>query len=128
MTNATGINQMMIRLSEARHERKQTAASGRRRVNDILTPEQVDAVARIEDETDNALFELDDEIKTLEKRLRNAVVDFGQSVQGDDMKVMIVTPAAIWDAKMLEGYAMAHEELYAFRSKPKQYARIKYDS
>jgi hypothetical protein len=61
-----------------------------------------------------------DKIVELEEMLKQAVMLRGASVAGDQLQVVYSKPKTTWDSAGLNGYAVAHPEILAFRKQGEQ--------
>lgn len=81
----------------------------------LLTPEVKAAISDIEAEFSGKVEAAQANASELEAKIKTAVVDAGATVKGERLQAVYVSPKVTWDAKSLDGYAMAHPELFAFR-------------
>lgn len=96
------------------------------KIDEILTPEIRQAIARLDTYYDNRLSDVEAEyagrleavkksIANLQSKIKEKVVALGQSVKGKYLHAVYAKPRVTWDTKALDGYAVAHPELMTFR-------------
>lgn len=81
----------------------------------IITPEMQKKInditaeygAKVEAVTINA----DTRVKLLKTEITTLVIERGQTVRGNYEMAVYTAPQPMWDAKALEGYALAHPEI-----------------
>lgn len=57
--------------------------------------------------------DLIDDIAEIETKVREAVLEKGETVKAEKMSAVWVKGKTTWDGKILEGYAVAHPEILA---------------
>ena len=57
--------------------------------------------------------DLIDDIAEIESKVREAVLEKGETVKTEKMSAVWVKGKTTWDGKLLEGYAVAHPEILA---------------
>ena len=89
-------------------------------------PAEVKAeIDAIEAELDPEIEEMDEKIAALAKELKNYVASTGEKLIGDHYQVIFTKPRKSWNNNALEGYAVAHPELFAFQKVGKPGASIR---
>lgn len=73
------------------------------------------ALAEIDAEYEDALNAAKEAYAAAEKAAKDAVAEHGESVKGQFLQAVWSKPRVTWDAKALDGYALNHPELFAFR-------------
>lgn len=81
----------------------------------VLTPEIQQQLADIAAEETTALDALKDGIDILTEEIKNDVLSAGATVKGDYMMAVYNKGRVSWDTKGLDGFAIAHPEMAAFR-------------
>lgn len=81
----------------------------------VLTPEIQQQLADIAAEETTALDALKDGIDGLTEEIKNEVLSAGATVKGDYMMAVYNKGRVSWDTKGLDGFAIAHPEMAAFR-------------
>lgn len=82
------------------------------------------------------LADIDEEFETLiqsarmhydeaEAAVKQVVAEHGQTVKGQFLQAVWSKPRITWDAKALDGYALNHPELFAFRSESRPSVSIR---
>jgi len=72
-------------------------------------------LAEVEDEYAPNFRTVDEKIGELEEMLKQAALLRGASVAGEQLQVVVSKPRTTWDSAGLNGYAVAHPEILAFR-------------
>ena len=80
----------------------------------LATPLQ-EKITALTAERDQLTMNLDESIMTLTANIKGAVLDLGKSVKATHLQAVWSKPRVSWDTKSLDGYAVAHPELFAFR-------------
>lgn len=80
-----------------------------------MPPEVKQALDDIAAEEKTALEALQDGIDGLTAEIKAEVIQAGETVKGDYMMAVYNKPRVTWDNKGLDGYAVAHPEITAFR-------------
>lgn len=73
------------------------------------------ALAEIDAEYEDALNAAEEAYAAAEKAAKDAIAEHGESVKGQFLHAVWGKPRVTWDAKALDGYALNHPELFAFR-------------
>lgn len=73
------------------------------------------AAAEIEAEFADQVEDVNERIAETEAQVRADVVTLGQSVKVNGLQAVYMKGRVTWDAKALDGYAVGHPELFAFR-------------
>ena len=81
----------------------------------ILTPELQQALADIDAEMNTSLSALQDGINNLTAEIKEDVVRGGTTIKGDYLMAVWNKGRISWDTKGLDGFAIAHPEMSAFR-------------
>jgi len=90
-------------LADARAERESLSAD-------------LDAQIRaLEEERAAVCFGVDQRIEKLERNIRSSVLAEGSSIKGTRLQAVYVKGRTTWDSRLLQGYAVAHPEIEAFK-------------
>ena len=119
------IDELMRQLENARAG-LDTLIAARDTLKDEAVPANVKA----------ALAEIDEEFAPLidtatgayaeaESAVKAAVAEHGATVKGQFLQAVWNKPRVTWDAKALDGYAINHPELFAFRTEGKPSVSIR---
>ncbi len=84
-------------------------------IDTILTPEIREKLAEIEAEFAPKVEALSAENERLAAQIREQVLELGTTVSGDFHQAIFTKGRVSWDTKGLDGYAVAHPEIRAFR-------------
>lgn len=68
---------------------------------------------------------LTENIARLAGEIKQEVIESGQSVSGHAMTALFCKGKVSWDAKILEGYSVAHPEIRAARKEGKPYVTFR---
>lgn len=69
--------------------------------------------------------EVDGQIERLTAEIKHLVVEHGKSVKASVLHAVWSKPRVRWDAKSLDGYALDHPALFAFRTEGKASCAIR---
>ena len=83
--------------------------------DNVLTPEQRQQLADIDAELESSIEPAQATAAALEAEVKAEVIKAGASVKGAHLHAVWAKPRVSWDTKALDGYAVAHPELLAFR-------------
>lgn len=61
----------------------------------------------------------------MESEVKRLAAIYGESVRGAYLQAVYSKPRVVWDSKALDGYALAHPELFAFRREGEPSVSIK---
>lgn len=84
-------------------------------IDRILTPEIKTAIAGIEVEFSDKIGAALSSIEAIKAEIKADVLAFGATVKADRLQAVWMKPRVSWDARALDGYAVGHPELFAFR-------------
>ena len=109
------ITQLMQKLEDARANLDSMIAE-HAALRDEATPAEVKAVwAAIDEEFDPIIEAAQAAYGKAESAVKAAVAEHGETVKGQFLQAVWSKPRVTWDAKSLDGYALNHPELFAFR-------------
>lgn len=94
-------------------------------ITKLLTPEQLEAVNNIKAQFLHKKEATQARIVQIEETVRKAVIEAGLTVKGDLLQAIYVEPKLKWDSKKLQGYAQAHQELWAFAEQSEPSVQIR---
>jgi len=84
-------------------------------IDAATTPEVRAAWAEIEDEWGPQVFAAAADVAAATEAVKVAVAEHGETVKGRFLQAVYGKGRITWDAKSLDGYAVAHPELLGFR-------------
>lgn len=90
-----------------------------------IPPEVRAALADIDEEFAPLLAKAQEAYTQAEAEAKAAVIDHGATVKGQFLQVVWSKPRVAWDAKALDGYALNHPELFAFRTEGSPSASVR---
>jgi len=97
------------------------------RINEILTPQIMAEIEEVKLEFAGKAETALEKIKVLEEVIKQACIDFGDTVKGDNIMVVYTKGRkGGWNNDALEGYAVDHPDILQFRkpnSKPGAYLK-----
>lgn len=91
---------------------------------EVLAAPYKERITTLKEEMSQTTGDLDEQIKSLQKAVRQAVIAHGASIKTARVQVSFVQPRVTWDSKRLEGYAEAHPEIKSFRKVGQPSVRI----
>jgi len=107
--------QKLDRLSEMQAQADVMRAHFDKLRADVMTPEIKQALDDIAAEESTALDALNGGIAELTAEVKADVTNFGATVKGDYLMAVYNKARVTWDNKGLDGFAVAHPEIAAFR-------------
>jgi hypothetical protein len=113
MTNA--ITQMLDRLAEIQAQLEVLRMDKAYAIEAAIPPAVRDELAAIEDEYAVTIDGAQANAAELEAQIKAAVIEHGETVKTEHLQAVWTKGRITWDAKSLDGYAVAHPELFAFR-------------
>jgi len=92
--------------------------------------EMLDVLAAAQDQlfklrAESGIAEIEDAIAAMKKAIGAEVLAHGAPVKGSVLMAVINKGRVTWDAKLLEGYAVAHPEIKAARKEGEQTVTIR---
>lgn len=82
-------------------------------------------LADIEAEYEPVLIKGNEKAKALETKIKTAVLEHGASVKDAEIQAIYTKGRVTWNADALDGYAVNHPELFAFRKEGKPSVSIR---
>jgi hypothetical protein len=109
------IKQELDKLADYQAERQVLAIVKQEQINKVLTPEIKQALSDIDAEFSEKVVAVDENINALTDCIKQAILEEGVSIKGTFLHAIYVKGRVSWDTKGLDGYAVAHPEMAAFR-------------
>lgn len=98
----------------------------RNRLTDALIPAEIKAeIAAINAEFADKIEMAESNARELRSQLVPLVLEAGASVKGERLQAIVVKGRVSWDTKALDGYAINHPELFAFRKEGEPTVQIR---
>ena len=114
--NANNVVEMLDKLSKLRLNRNALLLKKQDLINEIMTEEIKERLAKIEKQFESKNSKMADEINTLETDIRGRVKSIGSTVKGFSLMAVWQKASVKWDTQALEGYAAGgHQEILQFR-------------
>lgn len=110
------IEEMLNELSSLKFQVKALEKWQQGQIDNIITPELRQAVADIEAEIKPQFDVMNAKIEALTEQIKKAVIANGASVKGRELHAVYNKGRVSWDAKLLEGLALAVPEVLKARS------------
>lgn len=83
---------------------------------DSVTPQEVkDKIAEIKAEFADKIEVMTNERRALEAEIKGEVLSAGRTIKGNTHAFTFTKGRTSWDSKLLDGYAVAHEEILVAR-------------
>lgn len=109
------IQEMLDRLAEYQAQQEALRLRKQELIDGVLTPEIRQHIADIEVEFLPGEQECTQRAAEIEANVRAAVLSHGKTVKGGHLQAVLAKGRVSWDTKGIDGYAMAHPELFTFR-------------
>lgn len=103
-------------LEDARLRLDMLRAEMQKLINAAIPQSVKDTVEEIEAEYADRIAEAERLAKAAEADAKAAVIQHGATVKGEYLQVIWMNPRVTWNAQALDGYALNHPELFAFRT------------
>lgn len=110
------IQEKLNRLAELQASRTVVDLEKQALIDQVLTPEIKARIEEIEAEFAPTLDAIDTGIVALEAEIKTAVIVHGETVKGKNFQAVFIKGRTSWDAKMLEGLAIAIPQILQARS------------
>ena len=123
--NEAEIKQELDKLAEYQSQRDATLLEKQELIEQIYTDEIKARIAEIEAEFVSKTEAVNENISSLEEKIKKAVIENGASVKGSFLHAVFAKGRVSWDTKSLDGYATAHPELLSFRKEGEPSASIR---
>ena len=110
-----GVRRLLDQLESARDE-AEVVRMWTEEASDALIPAEVkQALADLRAEIAPRQSEIAERIAELEAQVKQAALEYGESVKGARLQVVFAKGRTSWDTKALDDYAAAHPEIERFR-------------
>lgn len=111
---ACGIREALIEIEDIRDALEYQRLERDTRLTEAMKPVQLECDV-IQAKFEDAVAPLQARLTELESQVRGDVVYHGESVRGAGLQAVYSKPRVTWDTAGLDGYAVAHPEILAFR-------------
>jgi hypothetical protein len=91
----------------------------------VMASEYDTQIASLTAFRDGVCEEIDGQIEGVRLEIKAAVVELGKSVKAAHLHAVYSKPRVNWNSKALDGYALSHPELFAFRREGKPSCSIR---
>lgn len=119
MTTEKSIKAQLDHLADLQSKRDLLALDKAALMDSILTPAQKAQLAEIDAEFADQFAAVDINIQTAQDEVRASVQTLGQTVKGKRLQAVYVAGRIAWNTAAIDGYAIDHPELFAFRNEGK---------
>ena len=109
------IEQILEELAEIRAQIDLLNIDKQKQIDSVITEEQRAAIRDIEFEFSEKVEAAQANATELESKVKPLVVEHGTSVKGSRLQAVYMAGRVAWDTKAIDGYAINHPELFAFR-------------
>jgi hypothetical protein len=109
------IKEQLDRLAEFKAQAEVVRLEKQKIIDAILTDEIKAQLASVDEEFSDQEEAVGQNIADLEAEIKDAVAMAGVSVKGQYLQAVYSKPRVSWDTKGLDGYAVAHPEVAAFK-------------
>ena len=123
--NETEIKQMLDQLAEFQAECDVIELQKQSLVNEILTDEVKAMLAEVDARFADKMNATSVNITNLQDKIKQAIIELGISVKGTFLHAVWSKGRVSWNSKALDGYAVAHPEIVAFRKEGEPSASIR---
>ena len=110
------IEQILEQLAEIRSQIDLLNVDKKNAIDSVITDEQQAAIRDIEFEFSEKLEAAQANASELEGQVNALVVEHGATVKSSRLQAVYAKGRIVWDTKAMDGYAINHPELYAFRN------------
>lgn len=119
------IEQLIRELEDARGRLDMVVAEYET-IRDMAVPADVkQALREIDEEWGDTIAAAKESYAKAEAAAKQAVAENGKTAKGQFLQVVYTKPRVSWDAKALDGFAVNHPELFAFRKEGKAGASVR---
>ena len=119
------INELLRNLEDARAMLDDFTARRDTLKDEAMPLEVKQRMAEIDEEFERSIAYAQAAYTEAEAIVKAAVAEYGATVKGQFLQAVWSKPRITWDAKALDGYALNHPELFAFRSEGKPSVSIR---
>lgn len=108
----------------ARNELEQAEHDLQLQIDALYTPETKAKIESLREQFAIKTKPITDAVTQAEAKLKQAVVGLGVTFDGNKYQAQFVKPSVSWDAKSLDGFAIAHPEIKQFRTEKPASVRV----
>ena len=119
------IEQILEQLAEIRSQIDLLNVDKKNAIDSVITDEQQAAIRDIEFEFSEKLEAAQANASELEGQVKALVVEHGATVKSSRLQAVYAKGRIVWDTKAMDGYAINHPELYAFRNEGEPWVSIR---
>jgi hypothetical protein len=119
------IVELLEHYSDLHEALEATLAQAQERRDAVIPPEVKAAVQAIDAEFQPAISALESAIAETKRQIETCVLELGQTVKSNRAIAVYNRGRITWDNQALEGYAVAHPEILAFRKEGEPYVTIR---
>ena len=113
------IKTLLAQLADMQAQKDLLALDKQALIDSILTPEQKAQLADIDAEFSERSTAIDANIAEAQERVKADVQALGKTVKSDHLQAVYINSRVTWNAQALDGFAINHPELFAFRTEGK---------
>ena len=121
----TNINELLRNLEDTRAMLDDIIARRDTLKDEAMPLEVKQRMAEIDEEFESIIASAQAAYAEAESTVKSAVFNHGATVKGQFLQAVWSKPRITWDAKALDGYALNHPELFAFRTEGKPSVSIR---
>lgn len=118
-------NDDMKALAEARAVADVLRMEMQKLIDNVISDTQRAEIISIEAEFEPLIESAQNAVTQAEKKVKADILDLGESYKYAGLHAIYRKPSAKWDTKAIDGYAINHPELFAFRSEGKPSVSIR---
>jgi hypothetical protein len=119
------IERLLEQLAELKAQIDLLNIDKRKCIDAVMTEQQRQEISDIEAEFGEKIEAATAMSTQIETDVKALIVEEGKSFKYAGLNAVFVPGKITWDAKSLDGYAMAHPELFAFRTEGKPFVQIR---
>ena len=109
------IKELLDQLAEIKAQIDLLNSDKQQAINSVMTDEQRTAIRDIEYEFGEKVEAAQANATELENKVKALVVEGGATVKGSRLQAVYMNGRVSWDTKAIDGYAINHPALFAFR-------------
>ena len=109
------IEQILEELAEIRAQIDLLNIDKQKQIDSVITDEQRAVIRDIEFEFSEKVEAAQANATELESKVKPLVVEHGKSVKSSRLQAVYMAGRVAWDTKAIDGYAINHPALFAFR-------------
>jgi predicted nucleic acid-binding Zn-ribbon protein len=119
------IVELLERYSDLHEVLEATLAQAQKQRDSVIPPEVRAAVQAIDEQFQPTISALESEIAETKRQIERLVLELGQTVKSTRAIAVYNKGRVTWDNQALEGFAVAHPEILAFRKEGEPYITIR---